>query len=161
MSSTLETPKPQDAVALTAAHDGEPHAVANDGYEGYEKGAGWLLFAATMLGLAGLFSTIDGIVALSKSSFYVADARFVFSDLRTWGWIVLVVGIVELCASFAVLARAQWARWFGIVVASLGALAQFAFMQAYPFWSLTVMTGCILAVYGLVVYGGRPRGTQA
>jgi hypothetical protein len=161
MSSTLETPKPQDTAAFTAAQNGEPYAVADEGYEEYEKGAGWLFFAATMLGLAGLFSTIDGIVALSKSSFYVADARYVFSDLRTWGWIVLLVGIVEILASFAVLVRAQWALWFGIVVASLGALAQFAFMQAYPFWSLTVMTGCILAVYGLVVYGGRPRGTHA
>jgi hypothetical protein len=160
MSSTMATPGTEEVPTYVASHNGDPYAVADAAYDEYEKGAGWLFFAGTMLGLAGLFSTIDGIVALSKSSFYVANARYVFSDLRTWGWIVLIVGLVEILASFAVIGRAQWARWFGIVVASLGALAQFAFMQSYPFWSLTVLVGCVLAVYGLVVYGGRPKGVQ-
>jgi hypothetical protein len=157
MSTTVGKPGTQDGPPVTAAQSGESYAV---GDEVYERGAGWLFFAGTMLGLAGVFGMIDGIVALSKSSFYVADARYVFSDLRTWGWIVLIVGIVEICASFAVLARAQWARWFGIVVASLGALAQFAFMQSYPFWSITVLAMCILTVYGLAAYGGRPENAQ-
>jgi hypothetical protein len=159
MSSTAVKPRTEDLPAYDASQDGEPYA-AVDEYEIEEKGAGWLFFAGTMLGLAGVFSMIDGIVALSKSSFYVADARYVFSDLRTWGWIVLAVGVVEILASLAVLARAQWARWFGIVVASLGALAQFAFMQSYPFWSITVLTLCILTVYGLAAYGGRPGSAQ-
>jgi hypothetical protein len=154
MSSTAVKPRTEDLPAYEASQNGEPYA-AVDEYDVEEKGLGWLFFAATMLGLAGLFSTIDGIVALSKSSFYVADARYVFSDLRTWGWIVLIVGIVEILASFAILGRAQWARWFGVVVASLGALAQFAFMQSYPFWSITVLTFCILTVYGLAAHGGR------
>jgi hypothetical protein len=160
MSSTVEKPRTQEEPTFAAAQYGEPYAVVDDGYDAYEKGAGWLFFAATVLGLAGVFSMIDGIVALSKSSFYVADARYVFGDLRTWGWIVLAVGLIEISASFAIVARAQWARWFGIVVASLGALAQFAFMQSYPFWSLTVLTACVVAVYGLAVYGGRPGSTQ-
>ena len=120
-----------------------------------ERGAGWLVFAATVLGIAGIFNVIDGIVALSKSSFYVAGARYIFSDLRTWGWIVLILGVLEILAAFAVLARAQWARWFGIVLASLGAIGQFGFIQAYPFWSITIIAVCIFAVYGLAVYGGR------
>jgi hypothetical protein len=160
MSSTVGKPGTHDGPPLTAAQSGEPYPVVDEAYEGYERGTGWLFFAGTMLGLAGLFSTIDGIVALSKSSFYVADARYVFGDLRAWGWIVLAVGVVEICASFAILGRAQWARWFGIVVASLGALAQFAFMQSYPFWSITVLTMCILTVYGLAAHGGRPEGAQ-
>jgi len=155
MSSSLEEPKTAGGPTYAAQ---EPYVFEQDAYGGYEKGAGWLFFAGTMLGLAGLFNAIDGIVALSKSSFYVSGARYVFSDLRTWGWIVLIVGLVEILASFAILARAQWARWFGIVVASLGALAQFAFMQSYPWWSITVLTLCILTVYGLAAYGGRPKG---
>ena len=160
MSSTVGKPGTHDGPPLTAAQSGEPYAVADEAYDGYERGAGWLFFAGTMLGLAGLFSTIDGIVALSKSSFYVSGARYVFSDLHTWGWIVLIVGIIEICASVAILGRAQWARWFGIVVASLGALAQFAFMQSYPFWSITVLTLCILTVYALAAYGGRPGSSR-
>ena len=120
-----------------------------------ERGAGWLVFAATVLGIAGIFNTIDGIMALSKSSFYVAGARYIFSDLRTWGWIVLILGILQILAAFAILGRAQWARWFGIVLAALGAIGQFGFMQAYPFWSITIIAVCIFVVYGLAVYGGR------
>jgi hypothetical protein len=160
MSSTVGMPRTQDAPTYAPSPNGDPYTVADDTYDETEKGFGWLFFAGTMLGLAGLFSTIDGIVAISKSSFYVNDARYVFSDLRTWGWIVLAVGVVQILASFAVLGRAQWARWFGIVVGSLGALAQFMFMQSYPFWSLTVLVGCVLAVYGLAVYGGRPRSRE-
>jgi hypothetical protein len=158
MSSRLEEPKTHNGPTYAVTEPAEPYEA--DGYYGDEEGAGWLIFAASMLGLAGLFSTIDGIVALSKSTFYVADARYVFSDLHTWGWIVLAVGVVELCASVAILGRAQWARWLGIVVASLGALAQFAFMQSYPFWSLTALTLCILTVYGLAAHGGRPESSK-
>jgi hypothetical protein len=129
--------------------------------EAYEKGSGWLVFAATMLGIAGIFNVIDGIVALSKSKFYTANAVYVFSDLRTWGWIVLAVGVVELLAAMAILGRAQWARWFGIVAASLGALAQFAFMQSYPFWSIAILAACIFVIYGLAVYGGTPKRVDA
>ena len=120
-----------------------------------ERGAGWLVFAATVLGIAGIFNVIDGIMALSKSSFYVAGARYIFSDLRTWGWIVLILGILQILAAFAILGRAQWARWFGIVIAALGAIGQFGFMQAYPFWSITIIAVCIFVVYGLAQYGGR------
>jgi hypothetical protein len=158
VSSRLEEPKTHNGPTHAATATADPYAA--NGYYVEEEGAGWLFFAATMLGLAGLFSTIDGIVALSKSTFYVADARYVFSDLHTWGWIVLFVGIIEICASFAILVRSQWARWFGIVVASLGALAQFAFMQSYPFWSLTALTLCILTVYGLAAHGGRPESSK-
>jgi hypothetical protein len=160
MSSTVGRPGTQDGPPLAVTQSGKPDAVVDGTYDEYGRGSGWLFFAGTMIGLAGFFSTIDGIVALSKSSFYVADARYVFGDLRTWGWIVLALGVLELCASVAVLGRAQWARWFGIAIASLGALGQFAFMQSYPFWSLTVLTACLLAIYGLAVYGGRPEATQ-
>jgi hypothetical protein len=158
MSSRLEEPKTHNGPTSAAIQTAAPYAA--DEYYVDEEGSGWLFFAGTMLGLAGLFSTIDGIVALSKSTFYVADARYVFSDLHTWGWIILAVGVVEICASVAILGRSQWARWFGIVVASLGALAQFAFMQSYPFWSITVLTMCILTVYGLAAHGGRTDSAQ-
>jgi uncharacterized membrane protein (DUF2068 family) len=126
-------------------------------YADEEQGYGWLVFAASMLGIAGTFSVIDGIVALSKSKFYAANAVYVFSDLRTWGWITLIVGVVALVAAFGVLSRSQFARWFGIVAAGLNALSQFMFMQGYPLWSLAVFACDVLVVYALAVYGGRMR----
>jgi hypothetical protein len=120
-----------------------------------EKGFGWLLFAATMLGLAGVLSVIDGIVALSKSSFYVANAHYLFSDLRTWGWLTLLVGVLLIIAAMGVFSGSGFARWFGIFMAGLSALNVFAFSQAYPFWALIVFTLDVLVIYALAVYGGK------
>ena len=125
----------------------------SNGYS--EKGTGWIGFAAIMLGFAGTLAVLDGIVALSKSSFYVANARYVFSDLRTWAWITIILGVVSILAAFGIVSGAQWARWFGIVIAALGAIGQFGFMQAYPFWSVTIIAICIFVIYGLAAYGGR------
>jgi hypothetical protein len=124
---------------------------------GYEDvaGSGWLTFAASMLGLVGILSVIDGIVALSKARFYVAGATYVFSDLRTWGWITLILGIVCILAAGGVLAGSQWARWFGMFAAGLNLIAQFGFVQAYPFWTLIIIAIDILVIYALAVYGGR------
>ncbi len=124
-------------------------------YEEEDRGSGWLVFAATMLGLAGILSIIDGIVALSKSKFYTAGATYVFSDLRTWGWITLIIGVVAIIAAMGVLGGSQFARWFGIIGGVLVAIEQFAFMQAYPFWSLTIFACSVLVIYALAAYGGR------
>ena len=129
---------------------------ADDAYAG-EKGDGWIGFAAIMLGLAGVMGLLAGLAAIAGSSFYVDGARFVFSDLKTWGWIVTIAAVITLCAAFAVVAGAQWARWFGIAVAGLQAIAQLAFIQAYPFWSLTVFTLDLLVIYALAVYGGSRK----
>ena len=103
----------------------------DDAYEfDDEKGFGWLLFAATMLGLAGVLSVIDGIVALSKSSFYNQNVHYVFSG-------------------------SGFARWFGIFMASLSLIGHFMAVQAYPFWILIMITIDILVIYALAVYGGK------
>jgi hypothetical protein len=129
--------------------------VASTTYDEGERGAGWLLFAATMLGLAGVLSVIDGIVALSRSKFFVGNQTYVFSDLRTWGWIMLLVGVLLILAAMGVFAGSGFSRWFGIFAASLGAIGHFSGMKMYPFWSLVVITCCILVIYGLAAYGGR------
>ena len=133
----------------------------SNGYS--EKGTGWIGFAAIMLGFAGTMAVLDGIVALSRSSFYVGGAHFVFSDLRTWGWITLILGVVSILAAFGVVAGSEWARWFGIIVAALNALGQLAWVQAYPWWSLAIFTIDILIIYALTVYGGKqgPAGVGA
>jgi hypothetical protein len=129
----------------------------DDAYEFDEERAfGWLLFAATMLGLGGVLSIFDGIGALSTSKFYAANAQFVFSDLRTWGWFMLIVGILLFVAAAGVFKGSGFARWFGIFAASLSLLAHFGAMQSYPFWSLIVITLNILVIYALAVYGGKP-----
>jgi hypothetical protein len=124
-------------------------------YEDDERGFGWLLFAATMLGLAGILSVFDGIIALSRGKFYTANSSYVFTDLRTWGWITLIIGALLIVAAMGVFSGSGFARWFGIFAAGLNAIAQFGGIQSYPFWSLMVFTLDILVIYALAVYGGR------
>ena len=122
---------------------------------GRAPGRGWVVFAAIMLFMAGIFNVIDGIVALVNSRFYVAGAVIIWSDLRTWGWIMLALGVITLLAGAAVLNRQAWGRWFGIIAAGLSAIGQMAFMSAYPWWSLLIITLDVLVIYGLAVHWGQ------
>lgn len=118
-------------------------------------GSGWLTFAATLLGLAGTFNIIDGIVGLSKSKFFTADATYVFGDLRTWAWILLVLGALQLLAAFSLFGGSELARWFGIATASLNAIGQLMAAPGFPLWSLTMFAVDIVIIYALAVYAGR------
>jgi hypothetical protein len=124
------------------------------GVEGDVAGGGWIVFAAVLLGLTALWNVFDGIAAISSAHVYISNANYVFSDLNTWGWIVLVLGVIQGFAALAVLTGSEWARWFGIVSAGVNALGQLAFVPAYPWWSLAMFAVDILIIYGLAVYGG-------
>ena len=120
-----------------------------------ERGAGWISFASIMLLIVGTFSIIDGVIALSKSSFFTANAVYVFSDLRTWGWITLILGVVVLFAAGSVARGGQFGRWFGIAAAALNSIGQLLFVPAYPWWSISAFAVDMLIIYALTVYGGR------
>jgi hypothetical protein len=119
------------------------------------QGVGWVTFAAIMLGFAGTWNFIEGIAAIGNAHVYTANAHYVFSDLKTWGWIIMLLGIAQLGAAFALFAGSEFARWFGIAVASLNAIGQLMFIPAYPFWGILMFTLDILIIYGLTAYGGH------
>ncbi len=113
------------------------------------------MFSAVVLLVSGVFNTIDGLMAVYRSTFFTDDAVFVFSDLRTWGWIVFTLGIVTFLAGLGVFAGAQLARWFGVFIAAAGAIVQMMFAQAYPFWTGLIIAMYVAAIYGLTAYGSR------
>jgi hypothetical protein len=120
-------------------------------------GEGWLLFAAIILAIVGVLNVIYGIAAITDSSFFVGDTKFILSGLNTWGWVSVILGALQLIACVSVVRGGQFGRWFGIVVAGLHAIAALLSLPAYPFWSLAVFAVDLLIVYGLAVYGGRRR----
>jgi hypothetical protein len=122
-----------------------------------EQENGWATFAGIMLMIVSILNTIDGIAAISASSFYVADARYIASDLNTWGWVLLGFGVLQMVVALGLFAGNQLARWAGVVIVSLNAIAQLMFMPAYPFWSLSILALDVLIIYGLAAHGGRPR----
>jgi hypothetical protein len=118
-----------------------------------ERGTGWVMFAGVLLLLLGTLNVIDGIAAIGKAHFYVGNAHYVFGDLKTWGWVALCIGVLQLLIGVGVFAKNQLARWTGVAVLSLNAIAQLLMMPAYPFWSLIIFAVDIIAVYGLIAYG--------
>lgn len=128
-------------------------------YPAAPAGEGWVLFAGIMLGIVGILNVFQGLALVAKDEIYVTgpDASVVIvGDVSTWGWVILILGVVELFAAFGAVSGQQWARWFGIVIASLALIAQFpVFFGSAPLWSLTVVLLCVLVIYGLATYGGR------
>jgi hypothetical protein len=119
------------------------------------QGYGLVLFASVLLVIVGCFNLIYGIAAIANSHVFTANAHYVFGNLRTWGWITLIIGILQLAAAGGVLAGNQLARWFGVLVLGLSAIDQMFFIPAYPFWSLMIIAVDVVALYGLCAYGSR------
>jgi hypothetical protein len=138
----------------TGTFNMEAAGTRDDAREYAVAGTGWVMFAVVMLGFAGTFNVIDGALALANSKVYTVNATYVFSDLRTWGWIVMLLGVAQLIAALAMFSGSQLARWFGILAAAASALGQLMFVHAYPFWSLAVFSVDILIVYALAVHAG-------
>jgi hypothetical protein len=127
----------------------------------YRRGEGWIVFAGIMLILAGINLFLNGLWALNASDRLEASLNdtLLFSDdnLDTWGWIYLIVGIVVILAGVAIFGRAQWARWLGIIAASIGAISAFFWLFNPNFWvpALVSVTLNVLVLYALLSYGGR------
>jgi hypothetical protein len=118
------------------------------------RGAGRAIFAAILLMIAGTLNIIYGIAGVNNANFFANNTHYVFSSLHTWGWITIILGVIELTAGFSLVGGGLYGRFVGIFAASLGAIgALLSVGGAYPFWSLGIFAICIIVIHGLVVYG--------
>ena len=124
-------------------------------------GQGLVTFAGVMITIAAVLNTLYGIAAIDKANFYVHDARYVVADLATFGWFVLALGIFQFFAAGAIWQGAAWGRWFGVACASINAILQMLWIPAQPVLALTILTMDIIAIYGLLAYGGRRKAARA
>jgi hypothetical protein len=123
------------------------------------RGAGWLMFAGIMVLIVATLNIIYGIAAIDGSKFFIEDEKFILSDLNTWGWIILVIGVLQMFAGFSIWAGGEYGRWIGIITASVSAIGALLTIPGYPFWSLAIFAIDILIIYGLAAYGGRQTTT--
>ena len=121
------------------------------------EGAGWIVFAGIMLMIIAILNVIYGIAAIGNSKFFVADQKYILSGLHTWGWVMLIVGALQIAAAFSIWNGGSFGRWFGIACAGLNAIAALLSIPGYPFWSLSILALDVLIIYGLAAYGGDPR----
>jgi hypothetical protein len=123
-----------------------------------ERRSGWVTFAGVLLLVAGTLNVIYGIAAIGDSSFFVNDARYIFSNLNTWGWITLILGVLQFAAAFSLWAGGFYGRLVGIGAASLSAIGALLSIPAYPFWSLAIFALDIVIIHQIATRGteGRP-----
>ena len=114
-----------------------------------ERVTGWWVFAGTLLLIAGTLNVIWGIAAVGDAKFFIADQKYIISSLHTWGWVTLLLGILELAAGFSLFSGGGFGRWMGIFAASLSAIAALLSIPAYPFWSLCIFALAIIILYEL------------
>jgi len=113
-----------------------------------------MVFAAILLLLVGTLNIIYGIGALDDANFYANDTRYILTNLNTLGWVLIIVGVIQLTGGFSLMAGNVWGRIVGVVAGSFGAIAAlFSMGDAHPFWSLAIFTLCVWVVYGLIVFG--------
>jgi len=119
------------------------------------RGYGLIIFASILLLVDGFFNMLYGIAAIANSHVFVANAHYVIGDLRAWGWVTLIIAVLQLAAGAGVLAGNQLARWFAVAVVGISAIEMMFFLPAYPFWALAIIAIDVVALYGLCAYGSR------
>jgi hypothetical protein len=120
---------------------------------------GWVIFASFWLGVAAVFQIIAGLTAIFQEGvFLVHENQLVFLDYQQWGWTHLVLGLIMLPAALALARGRLWGRIFGVFAATLSMLANFMFIEAYPFWSVLVILVDAFVIYAIIMHGDELQG---
>ena len=125
------------------------------------RGTGRVVFAATVLVIVGTLNIIYGIGALDDANIFVGDSRFVLDNLNTLGWVLIILGAIQLTGGFSLMGGSAYGQVIGVTAGILGAIgALLSIGGAYPWWSLAIFALCVWVVHGLVVYGEDERRTE-
>jgi vacuolar-type H+-ATPase subunit I/STV1 len=120
---------------------------------------GWLSFAGIVAIVVGIFNVIDGLVALFRNDYYLVTSQdILIFNFTAWGWIWLLLGLIQVVVGAGIIAGHSWARMAGVAMAVLAAIGQLAFLRAFPVWSVLVIAMCVLVVYALTAH---PRTENA
>ncbi len=121
----------------------------------HATGRGLLIFASVLLLVIGVVNLAGGIAAISGSPILLASARSVSGGLRAWGWVMAILGAMQLLAAAGVWAGSQPARWLAVAAAGLTAIGQMFLIPSYPLWSLLIIAADAVALWELCAHGSR------
>jgi len=126
------------------------------------RGTGRVIFAATLLLIVGVVNIIYGIGALDDANIFTDSTRFVLDNLNTLGWVLIILGIIQLAGGLSLMAGNTFGRILAIIGGVLGALgALFSIGDGNPWWSLAVFALCVYIVHGVIVFGQDERAGVA
>ena len=138
---------------MTTAH----HPVASTGW------TGWVRFAGVILIINGVFSGLQGLVAITgPDTYYLATpgSLFIF-DAKGWGWWNLALGVLLILTAVALFSGAMWARVVGVVIAGVSAVVQLMLIPAQPWWSVIVIAMDVLIIYAIIAHGEELKAEQS
>ena len=125
------------------------------------QGIGRAFFAATLLSIAGFVNIIYGFGALDGANIFVGERRYILSDLNTMGWVLIILGVIQIAGGLSLYVGNTYGRVVGIIGAGLGAIgALLSIGGHYPWWSLCVFVLCLYVVHGILVYGRDERAAE-
>jgi hypothetical protein len=114
-----------------------------------------------LLLIVGFLNIIYGIGALDDASIFVNDTRFILDNLNTLGWVLIILGVIQITGGFSLMAGNTYGRVLGIVGGSLGAIgALLSIGGAFPWWSLGIFVLCVYVVHGIIVFGEEERAGE-
>jgi hypothetical protein len=126
------------------------------------RGVGRATLAAVLLMIAGTLNIVYGIGALDSANIFTNDTRYIFTNLNTMGWVLIVLGVIQLTGGFSLVAGNSYGMVIGLVGATLGAIgALFSIGGNNPWWSLCVFALCVYIIHGLIVFGEDERAPTA
>jgi hypothetical protein len=126
------------------------------------RGAGRVTLAGVLLLIVGTLNIVYGIGALDDANIFVNEKRYIFTNLNTMGWILIVLGIIQLSGGVSLLAGNVYGRIIGIIGGGLGAIAAlFSIGGNDPWWSLGIFFLSVWVVHGIIIYGGDERTAGA
>jgi hypothetical protein len=118
----------------------------------------WILFAAAIVIIAGVFNIVDGLVAMFRDEILLdTGPRLLVFDVTQWGWILLIFGTLQVVVGAFLLRGVMWARIAAVILAGLNAVAQLSFMAAHPVWATIVIALDVVVIWAVTVHGGELR----
>ncbi|NBE55563.1 DUF7144 family membrane protein [Streptomyces boluensis] len=122
--------------------------------------AGGVTFAGVLMLVNGVLAMLQGFTALAEDDVYARLGDYVYKlSLTSWGWILLVLGVIAVVVGWGIISGAGWARATGIALASLKLVGQFLFLPYAPVWCVIMIALDVFIIWALAVY--RPRSAGA
>ena len=153
MRPTAESIQRKAVGTMSTAH----HPVASTGW------TGWVRFAGVILIINGVFSGLQGLVALTgPDTYYLSTPGTLFLfDAKGWGWWNVALGVLLILTAVALFSGATWARIAAVVIAGVSAVVQLMLIPAQPWWSLIVIAIDVLIIYAIIAHGDELRTEEA
>jgi hypothetical protein len=118
---------------------------------GRREVSGWYTFGGVLFILVGGVNALQGLIALLKDDYFaITKGGLLFADFAAWGTFFLILGIIEILVGFAILNYRTWARVLGVIIIMFNTITQFAFIAAFPIWTLASITLNIIVIFALM-----------